>query len=58
MCEALGDRREAGATAVDGVIVVRVLADQVWQAHEAVYQVWETVRPAVAGKPALRIRKP
>lgn len=57
-CEALAGRCEAGATMVDGVIFVRVLAEQVWQAHEAVYTIWETVRPAIAGKPARRIRKP
>jgi urease accessory protein len=57
-CEALAGHCEAGATMVDGVIFVRVLADQVWQAHEAVYSIWETVRPAIAGKPAHRIRKP
>jgi urease accessory protein len=57
-CEALSGRCDAGATMVDGVIVVRVLADQVWEAHEAVYSIWETVRPAIAGKPARRVRKP
>jgi urease accessory protein len=57
-CEALAGHCEAGATMVDGVIFVRVLADQVWQAHEAVYSIWETVRPTIAGKPAHRIRKP
>jgi urease accessory protein len=57
-CEALAGPCEAGATMVDGVIFVRVLAEQVWQAHEAVDTIWETVRPAIAGKPARRIRKP
>ena len=57
-CEALDGGCDAGATMVDGVVVVRVLAEQVWQAHEAVYAIWETVRPAIAGKPAHRIRKP
>jgi len=57
-CEALGGRCEAGATLIDGVIFVRVLAEQVWQAHEAVYRIWETVRPVISGKPARRIRKP
>jgi urease accessory protein len=56
-CEALVGRCEAGATVVDGVVLVRVLAEQVWRAHEAVYRIWETVRPAIAGKPARRIRK-
>jgi urease accessory protein len=57
-CKALAGHCEAGATIVDGVIFVRILAEQVWQAHEAVYTIWETVRPAIAGKPARRIRKP
>jgi urease accessory protein len=57
-CEELGGRCDAGATMVDGVIVARVLAEQVWQVHEAVYEIWETVRPAIAGKPARHIRKP
>jgi hypothetical protein len=43
---------------VDGVVFVRVLADRAWQAHEAVYRVWEAIRPAVAGKAAQPIRKP
>lgn len=57
-CETLVGHCQAGATIVDGVILVRVLAEQVWHAHEAVYTIWETVRPAIAGKPARRIRKP
>ena len=57
-CEALGDRCDAGATLIDGVIFVRALTEQVWQAHEAVYRIWETLRPAIAGKPARPIRKP
>ena len=57
-CEAFGADCDAGATLIDGVIVVRALAEQVWQAHEAVYRIWETLRPAIAGKPARRIRKP
>lgn len=57
-CEALVGRCEAGATMVEGVIFVRVLAEQVWQAHEAVYRIWETVRPVIGGKLAHPIRKP
>jgi urease accessory protein len=57
-CEAFGGGCEAGATLIDGVIFVRALAEQVWQAHEAVYRIWETVRPAISGKSARRIRKP
>jgi hypothetical protein len=43
---------------VNGVIVARVLAEEVWQAHEAVYATWETLRPEITGKAARRIRKP
>jgi hypothetical protein len=43
---------------VNGVIVARILAEEVWQAHEAVYAIWETLRPEIAGKAARRIRKP
>jgi urease accessory protein len=57
-CEAFGDRCDAGATLIDGVIFVRALTEQVWQAHDAVYRIWETLRPAVSGKPARPIRKP
>jgi hypothetical protein len=54
----LGNRCEAGATMVNGVIVARVLAEEVWQAHEAVYATWETLRPEITGKAARRIGKP
>jgi urease accessory protein len=57
-CETLGSHCEAGATMVNGVIVARALAEEVWQAHEAVYAIWETLRPEIAGKAARRIRKP
>ena len=57
-CEAFGARCDAGATLIDGVIFVRALTEQVWQAHEAVYRIWETLRPAISGKPARHIRKP
>lgn len=57
-CEAFGARCDAGATLIDGVIFVRALTEQVWQAHEAVYRIWEILRPAIAGKPARHIRKP
>jgi hypothetical protein len=57
-CEAFGARCDAGATLIDGVIFVRALTEQVWQAHEAVYRIWEILRPAIAWKPARHIRKP
>ena len=57
-CEAFGAHCDAGATLIDGVIFVRALTERVWQAHEAVYRIWEILRPAIAGKPARHIRKP
>ncbi|HEY9225353.1 MAG TPA: urease accessory protein UreD, partial [Gemmatimonadaceae bacterium] len=57
-CTSLVRSSEAGATMVDGVVVARILAERVWQAHEAIYRIWETVRPVIGGKPARPIRKP
>ena len=63
-CEA---RVEAAAAAVSGVSVgatrkgallcARLLADQAWQAHEAIQRIWAVVRPDLAGKPARTIAK-
>jgi hypothetical protein len=55
-CKALVGRCEAGATIVDGVIFVRVLAEQVWQAHEAVYTIWEDRTPGDRRELARRTR--
>jgi urease accessory protein len=57
-CKALVGSCEAGATMLNGVIFVRILAERTWQAHEAVYRIWEIVRPVIGGKPAHPIRKP
>lgn len=43
-------RRGAGATLIDRVIFVQALAEQVWQTDEALYRIWETVRPATSGE--------
>lgn len=46
-----------GATRVDGLIVVRILTVETWQAQEAVFSVWRITRPLLCGKPARRINK-
>ena len=48
---------EIGVTRIDNLIVARILAHETWQAHEAIYNTWEALRPSVAGKPARPISK-
>lgn len=48
----------AGVTRQSDVICVRMLSQEVWQAHEAVWRIWAATRPIVAGKKARRINKP
>lgn len=43
---------EAGVTRLGNLVVVRLLATDVWQAHGGIYAVWQALRPAIAGKPA------
>lgn len=63
-CEATAEEAAAsvvgvrvGATRKGALICVRVLADQSWQAHEAVQLIWAVLRPDLAGKPARVIAK-
>lgn len=46
-----------GASRIGNLIVVRILSGEVWQAQEAVFSIWEVMRPLIAGKPARRISK-
>ena len=46
-----------GASRLDDLIIVRILADETWQAQEAILSVWHIVRPLLCGKPARRINK-
>lgn len=46
-----------GATRKGALVCVRALADESWQAHEAVQKVWAVLRPDLAGKPARAIKK-
>lgn len=47
----------AGVSRIGDLIVCRVLADQTWQCHDAIYRSWSVMRPHLAGKPARPIRK-
>ena len=51
------DGTVVGCSRRGGLLCVRVLAHETWQAHEAVFAAWATLRPAIAGKPARAIRK-
>jgi len=50
------DGTEIGVSRIGNVVVARILSQETWQAHEAIYHMWEAVRPAIAGKPAKPIR--
>ena len=48
---------DAGVTRLGDLVIARILSDETWQAHEAIFKTWEALRPAIAGKPARPIRK-
>ncbi len=48
---------ELGVSRIGNLIAVRVLSAETWQAHQAIFSVWQALRPAIAGKPARPIRK-
>ena len=48
---------EAGVTRIGQLVIVRILSDETWQAHEALFNAWAALRPAIAGKHARPIRK-
>ena len=51
------EETESGVTRIGNLVIVRILANETWQAHEAIYNAWEALRPAIAGKPARPISK-
>lgn len=51
-CDAARERR-VGVSAVDGVLVVRVLAGSIEAARELLLAAWCQLRPAVLGRPAV-----
>ena len=48
---------EAGVTRIGNLVIVRILSHETWQAHEALFNAWTALRPAIAGKPARPILK-
>ncbi len=48
---------EVGVSRIGRLLVTRILAEETWQAHEAIYRVWQSLRPSIAGKAARPIRK-
>ena len=48
---------EAGVTRIGQLVIVRILSHETWQAHEALFNAWAALRPAVAGKDARPILK-
>ena len=50
------DGTEMGVSRIGNMVVARILSHEIWQAREAIYRVWEAVRPAIAGKPAKPFR--
>lgn len=46
-----------GVSRIGNLISIRILADETWQAHEAIYKCWKALRPAIAGKEARPIQK-
>ena len=48
---------DLGVSRIGNLVVIRVLSKEFWQAHEAIYSIWQAVRPSIAGKAARPIRK-
>ena len=51
------DGTEAGVTRIGDLVIVRILSHETWQAHEALFNAWGALRPAIAGKNARPILK-
>ena len=52
-----GEETQAGVSRIGNLVIVRILANETWQAHEAMYNAWQALRPSIAGKPARPIIK-
>ncbi len=48
---------EIGVSRIENLVILRILSVETWQAHEAIYNAWRALRPAVADKPARPISK-
>ncbi|MDE0051965.1 MAG: urease accessory protein UreD [Rhodospirillales bacterium] len=51
------DGTEAGVTRIGNLVIVRILSHETWQAHEALFNTWRALRPAIAHKNARPILK-
>ncbi len=51
------DGTEPGVTRIGNLVIVRILSHETWQAHEALFNAWTALRPAIAGKNARPILK-
>jgi urease accessory protein len=47
----------SGATRMGNIIICRILANEAWACHDAIFRCWSVLRPHIAGKPARPIRK-
>ena len=48
---------ELGVSRIGNLLIVRLLSKEAWQAHEAIFSIWQAVRPGIADKPARPICK-
>lgn len=46
-----------GASVRDGLVCARVLGSEAWQVHDALFAIWQVLRPVIVGKPARPIVK-
>lgn len=51
------EETQAGVSRIGNLVIVRILAGETWQAHEAMYNAWQALRPSIAGKDARPISK-
>ena len=56
LCEDVADT-ESGVSRIGNLVILRILSGETWQAHEAIFNAWQALRPAVANKPARPISK-
>ncbi len=47
----------SGATRTGNIVICRILANEAWACHEAIFRCWSVLRPYLVGKPARPIRK-
>ena len=48
---------QIGSSCIENLMTVRILSNETWQAHEAIYECWKVLRPIIAKKEARQILK-